>query len=123
MGGGEVEADRAAAYGADRERDGEQHPLVGLAAQRADPGGDVDVGGVEQVPALNVASSPAPPRVSRQSASLGGSKSSVMSRSAGTTPSSRSESASTRATGGRQAKTPHGAPSTSGVSGPHMPRR
>ena len=40
-----------------------------------------------------------------------------------TTPSSRSDSSSTSATGGRHEKTPHGRPSTRGVSGPHMPRR
>ena len=39
------------------------------------------------------------------------------------TPSSSPESSSTSATGGRQENTPHGAPSTSGVEGPHMPRR
>ena len=38
-------------------------------------------------------------------------------------PSSRSDSASTRATGGFHENTPHGWPSTRGVSGPHMPRR
>ena len=37
-------------------------------------------------------------------------------------PSSRSESSTTIAAGGCQLKTPHGTPSTSGVSGPHMPR-
>lgn len=42
---------------------------------------------------------------------------------AGAAPSSRSDRARTRTTGGRQEKTPHGIPSTTGVSGPHMPRR
>ena len=39
-----------------------------------------------------------------------------------TRPASRSESSSTSGTGARQVNTPQGTPSTTGVSGPHMPR-
>ena len=38
-------------------------------------------------------------------------------------PSKRSDRSVTNPAGGRQEKTPHGIPSTSGVPGPHMPRR
>ena len=107
-------------HGAHREGDGEQHPLVVLPAEVADPLGDVDVGGLQQ-PGLVVRR--------QQPGGLAGQPPVVLADRleqlghAVTTPSSRSDSASTRATGGRHENTPHGSPSTSGVSGPHIPRR
>ena len=45
--GGEVDAHRPEPRGPHGERGGEQHLLVGLAAEPTDPVGDVDVGRVE----------------------------------------------------------------------------
>ncbi len=124
VGGRQVEADRAATGGADRERDRQEHPVVALATQLTDPGGDVHVGRVEQVLGVERRQQPVAP-AGQPPVVIAGRLEQLAHRvaPAGTTPSRRSESASTSATGGRQAKTPHGAPSTSGVSGPHMPRR
>ncbi len=130
--GGEVEADRARAERADRERDGEQHAFVALAAEVTDPPGDVEVAGLEDAGEVELPHQAL--RAGRQPAVVrpGGledlghraaTPSIVPSTVPSTTPSRRSERSSSRSTGGRQEKTPHGRPSTTGVAGPHRPRR
>ena len=117
--GSEVDADRAVSHRADCKRDGQLHPLVVLAAEVADPLGDVDVGGLQQ--AGGVERRQQPGGLTAQPLVVLADGLEQLGHEA--TPSSRSESASTRATGGRQENTPHGSPSSSGVSGPHIPRR
>ena len=82
---------------------------------RAEPGRDVDVGRGEHL---------GPVEDREQAVSPQGEPAvvSVVDHESATSPASRSESSSTIAAGGCQANTPHGWPSTSGVSGPHMPR-
>ena len=113
--GGEVEAGGALAYGADGQGGGEQHLLVGLLRHRPEAGRDVDVGGTQHV---------GPVEHREQAGSPQGQPTvvPVVDHGSTTSPDSRSESSSTIAAGGCQAKTPHGWPSTTGVSGPHMPR-
>ena len=116
----ERQADRAAADRAHGEGQGQQHPLVVLAAERTDAGGDVEVGGGEQQAVVERgeqagAAAREPPVV------LAGRLEELGHRDT-TRPASRSESSSTSGTGARQVNTPHGIPSTIGVSGPHMPR-
>ena len=108
------------AHGAHGQRDRQQHRLVGLADETAEGGRDVDVGGGEHPGGVELGEQPAGGQ--REVAVV------QVDRVEGvghrtTTPSSRSDSSSTSATGGRHENTPHGAPSTTGVSGPHMPRR
>ena len=126
---GQVDADRAEPHRADRQRQREQHPLVGLAGQPAEPGGDVHVGGVEHAGGVELGEQPgARERASRASPGStapgpGADRSARRAaRRSSRSPSSRSDSSTTSAGGGRQPKTPHGTPSTTGVSGPHMPR-
>ena len=89
-------------------------------ALRAEPAGDVDVGGTQRVgtverreQALGAQRQPAVARILDRSSVDG---------HAVTIPASRSDSATTINSGGCHAKTPHGCPSTTGVSEPHMPR-
>ena len=117
---GEVDADRSESGCADGQRGREQRVLVLLLCELREAEGDVDVGGgqhsrlvegaqdaggapyvagVVEVDRVERAHVVPPPR------------------------SSRSLSASTSGAGGRQAKTPHGCPSTRGVPGPVIPRR
>ena len=117
--GGEVEADRPAAHRPDRERDGEQDRLVVLAGQPSERQGDVHVGAGQDPGGVEVGEKARRPE---GEAGVGGVHR-LEEVAHGRTPSRRSDSAVTRATGGCQEKTPHGRPSTTGVCGPHMPRR
>ena len=99
-----------------RQKDG----LVPLAGEPAQRRGDVDVGGGQHAGGVEGVQQPVCGE--RQVAVLRVDRLEDLAHDP-TTPSSRSESSSTSGTGGRHEKTPHGMPSTTGVSGPHMPRR
>ncbi len=94
---------------------------LGLAAEPAEVGGDVDVGGGQH--AGRVEGGQGAGRPQREVAVVDVDRLEHLAHDATTRPSSRSESSSTRATGGRHEKIPQGSPSTRGVAGPHMPRR
>ncbi len=117
--GGEVHADRAAADGADDEADGQRHQRVGLLGQRAEPSRDVHVGGVEDAALVEGAQQTL--RAQGESRVVRVLDLDRLERH-DPAPSRRSESAVTSEAGGCQEKTPAGWPSSSGVSGPHMPR-
>ncbi len=119
---GEVEAHRPVPERAHREGDREQHALVGLRAEASEPGGDVHVGGTEHADAVEVGE-----QSGRPSYLLGTEEVERDGRLGlgrhGAPRSRRSERSVTSAAGGDQEKTPHGIASTTGVAGPHMPRR
>jgi len=92
---------------ADGERRRQHHRLVVLTGERRQPGGDVHVGGREHARVVELA---------QQAGGLDGDP------SLGHARSSASLNAVTSVAGGRQANTPHGVPSTTGVSGPTIPR-
>ena len=115
----QVDADRAGAHRPDRERDRQQHALVVLPAEPAQRKRDMDVGAGQHAGRVEVGKQPG--RTEGES-SVGG-VDGLEEVSHVHFPSRRSDRAVTRATGGCHEKTPHGRPSTLGVSGPHMPRR
>ncbi len=105
----------------------QEHPLVALAAQPAEPLRDVDVRRGEHPGAVELAQGARGPhreaRVVRHEVGRAGRRG--HGRAGGAhrgLPSSRSDSSVTNAVGGRQPSTPHGVPSTAGVVGPAMPR-
>jgi hypothetical protein len=115
----EVETDRAVTHCAHRQGRGEEDVRLGLAHGRAEPFGDVDVGGDEDA------------RLVEGGERAGGGECEplvvpvvdhVITPGSTGLPASSSDRAITSAAGGRQENTPHGTPSTTGVSGPHMPR-
>ena len=101
---------------AHRQRGREQHALVVLARERAEPGRDVHVGRRED-----------PRGVEHAQQARGREREAGVERIGGghavAPSSSTSLSAATSAPGGRQAKTPAGSPPATGVSAPVMPRR
>ncbi len=124
----QVDADRSIAERANGQGQRKPHALVCLAADPAHRIGGVHVGRIENARLVErreqtamlsctirevLAVSVEP----RRSTSSGRSCLLMMS-----TPSSSSESSTTSADGGRQLNTPHGTPSTRGVSGPAIPR-
>ena len=114
----EVDAHRPVSYASYCERGGQQHLLVALADGGRDPGGDVDVGRDEDAGRVRLAKQPdAGPGEAPVVRVLD--RGEVEAHGA---PSSRSETAVTSSSVGCQEKTPHGAPSTTGVSAPAMPR-
>ena len=100
---------------ADRQRRGQRDRLVGLARQRRQPHGHVDVGGGQQPDGVERLQQP----VRAHGAAA---VERVQLRRAHTPSSSSLSSSSTSAAGARHVKTPHGCPSTTGVSAPIMPR-
>ena len=86
---------------------------------------DVDVGGLEHAGRVEGrAAARSAPSASRAVVRVARRLEQASRHAVTAVPSSRSESASTSAAGGCQAKTPHGWPSTTRASsGPHMPRR
>ena len=106
---------------ADGQRDREQDRLVALAHHPAEVGGHVHVGGGQHPGGVEGVEQARGGE--RQVAVVGIDGLEGVAHVAVLTPSSRSDSSSTSGTGGRHEKTPHGWPSTRGVSGPHMPRR
>ena len=126
--GAEVDTDRSVAYGANRQCGREEHVITGLAEDHAEPHGHVDVGGMDDVSLVEGAQQPGCPEGEAPVTTVAfeqrlGHDAAPAALSPVTRPSSRSESSTTMAAGGRQENTPQGFPSTSGVSGPHMPRR
>ncbi len=119
---GQVDADRATAHGSHDEGHRERDQLLVLGGQRAQAPRDVHVGGVEHAGLVERPQQPAraacEPRVVRVLELEGQQR----HEAPPWRPSRRSDSAVTSAAGGRQEKTPAGWPSSSGVSGPHMPR-
>ena len=106
--------------GADRECRSEQHRIVVLVRQAADPLRDVHVRGAEQPDRVELAQQPG--GAARDSGvervAARGSE-----RAHGSPPwSSTSLSAEMSAPGGRQANTPVGDPSSTGVCAPAIPR-
>ncbi len=118
---GEVEAYRALADGPDGESCGKQHCVVGLAAQPAERRCDVDVGGDQHSGGVELAEQTLRP--SRQPHVVKIVVLILEQHRHGAPRSSRADTSSTSAAGGCQENTPHGTPPTTGVSGPHMPRR
>lgn len=128
----EAHAHGAAAHGTDGERDGEQHPVVVLAREPAEPQRDAHVGGrdhardVERRQARRHADGE--PRVAlvdrvARRRSGGPERRPGSGRGHARPPSSRADRATTSPGGGLQATTPYGVPSgPRGVSGPAMPR-
>ncbi len=117
-GGGEVDEHVAEPHGAHREGDRELHGLVRTSDERGEGHRGADVGGVEHR------------RVGQRAQHPGarGRAAAVVARreveeAHGAPRSRRSDSSSTNAVGGCQAKTPQGRPSTTGTSAPLMPRR
>ena len=107
---GEVEHDAALPGAADGQRDGQQHALVGLAGQRAQPLRDVHVGGGQYAGSSEVGEQPGRPGRQEPGHLL--------------TPRARaSDRATTSGAGGRHANTPGTVPSAVRTPGPHMPRR
>jgi len=102
---------------ADGEGRGERDLLVVLASEGCQAQRDVHVGRGEHAGLVEVA----------QQAGGAGRAADVeridLDRAHGAPRSSTSLSSVTRAVGGRQAKTPHGVPSTAGVCAPTIPRR
>ena len=115
--GGEVDAHRSVADGADGQSDGE--PDVGAldAQKRAHPGGHVHVGRRQDVGAIELGQQPG--GLQREPAVVRIVDHETTSLAA---PAMSSDSSTTMAAGGCHEKTPQGWPSISGVSGPHMPR-
>src|SRR5690606_2475957 len=99
-----IEAGRPVTDGAHGEREAEKRERLALAGEVGQTRGDRRISGGEH---------------------LGGDE--VLDRCGGhrdtSRPSRRSDRASTSEVGGRQEKTPYGAPAWRGVSGPTMPRR
>ena len=116
--GGEVDVDVAEARPAHGERRGQRDLLVGVARQRRQPAGDVDVGGMEHAGRVEVVQEAGRAGRAADVEEIG-----LREAHAPSPRSSTSLSATTSAPGGRHAKTPHGVPSTAGVSGPTIPRR
>ncbi len=112
---------------ADREGRGQRDRLVALARQRRQPRGDVHVGGREHAGVVELAQQSGgldgDPRLAHASLrSPSGLAERRRPRESSGARSSASLNAVTSAAGGRQANTPHGVPSTTGVSGPTIPR-
>ncbi len=118
----------AEARTAHRERHRQQHAVVALARELAEPSGDMDVRGVKHAGFVEH-----PQQTVRRTDDAGvelvdlvvvvGVDRNFDDAHAGTSPvSNRALIASTRLSGGRHANTPHGRPSTTGVSGPIIPR-
>ena len=104
------------AWSAHREGGGQQNGIVGSADQAGEAARHVDVGGGEHAGVVELEQQPGRPAREAGVEALG---------DVGHAPSPRSRtslSASTSAGVGCQVKTPHGTPSTSGVSGPVIPR-
>ena len=104
------------ARGADGESGGEQNGIIGSADQGGEPACDVDVGGGEDSGVVELEQQPGRPTREAGVEALD---------DVGHAPSPRSRtslSASTSAGEGCQVNTPHGVPSTTGVSGPVIPR-
>ena len=110
--GGQVDADRAEAQRADRERQGQRDGLVDLAGDPGDRGRRVDIREVEH---------PGGVEGGQQTGRPGGQRRLRGGRAHRGPRSSRSESSVISADGGRQLNTPAGTPATRGVSGPAMP--
>ena len=98
------------------ERGRERHRRVALAREAGEAQRDVHVGGREHPGRVELAHEPAR---TQGAADVEG----VVGDHAAAPASSTSLSASTSAPDGRQANTPHGVPSITGVSGPVIPRR
>jgi hypothetical protein len=110
---GEPQRDRALPHAAHAQRGGEQHRLVRLAAERAEPPRDVHVRDVQDAGVVEGA---------KQAGGAGGRA--RVEGGHGRRPASRSDSATTRGPGGRHAHTPGTTPSADGVTAsPHIPRR
>src|SRR4029079_3082712 len=116
----ERQADRAAADRPHGEGQRQQHPLVVLAAERTDAGGDVEVGEGEQQAVVERREQPG--TAARESPVVLACRLEQLGHEVTTRPVSSSDGSATSGTGARQVNTPHGTPSTTGVSGPHMPR-
>ena len=118
---GEVDEHVAEPRAADGERGAERDPVVLLAGERAQTHRDVDVGGRQHADVVERAQQPRgaarAPRVVHVDLDQRRSDHRACPQS------NRSLSAATSAPGGRHANTPHGSPSTTGVSGPIIPRR
>jgi hypothetical protein len=105
---------------ANGERRGEPHRLIVLAGQRSESLRDVDVGGDQHARDVELAQQPGRARYPANVEGIALDHYELIGHHVA--PSSASLSASTRPSGGRQAKTPHARPSTTGVSGPVIPR-
>ena len=113
-----VQAHRAEPRGPNGQRRRQQHALVRLPAEMRQPPGDVDVSRVQHPRILELPQKPC------SFSGFSWIEPIDDGRHRGTRPSSSaSDSSVTRAAGGLHANTPHGCPSMTGVSGPHMPRR
>ena len=120
-----VEAGRPLASSAHGEREGDPDERVVLGDQLGHPGGHVHVDRLEHAGLVEgaqqpgrAAGTPVVPGLPAREVRGGG-----LGGHVGPRPSSRSESARTRAVGARQEKTPAGWPSVTGVSAPAIPRR
>ena len=129
---GEVEADRPVAQRPHGQRERERDVVVGLARERLDPAGRVGVGGLDdagRVEATEHAGHAQREASVARVVGLEGLDHLAPERAHESfvachpPPSSRSLKAVTSAAGGDQSKTPATWPSTTGVSGPHIPRR
>jgi hypothetical protein len=122
---GQIQAHRALAHGADQQRDREDDPGIRLSAEPGDPGRDVDVGRGQDSGTVEIGQVSGGAEC--EAVVQGIDRLEQLTHAAPTSPSRRSERASTRATGGLHEKTPHGCPSSprwvsSGVCAPHIPR-
>ncbi len=112
LGGREVEHHRAVPGRAHHERGREQHRVVALTADRAEPSRDVHIGGGQDASLVERREQPFRAQGERR----------VIGRGHGL-PASRSDSPVTSPVGGRHENTPGAAPSASTTPGPDMPRR
>ncbi len=113
--GREIDVDVAEPRRAHGERGGQRHLRRDAAAQRRQPAGDVHVGRPEHAGVVERAQQPR--RLARAPDVV------AVLDHAPLPWSSASLSVATSPGGGRQAKTPHGSPSTTGVCAPVIPRR
>ena len=99
----------------------EQHLVVGLAAEASEPARDGDVGRGEDTAGAELGEQPR--RADRVPDAVLGGEARAVRRSSPGPPGEQVGQGHDSAGGGDQRNTPQVVPSTTGVSGPHMPRR
>ena len=114
----EVDAHRSAPDRANGEGDSQRNPLIGFFGEFGQPLGHQHISRFDHPGVVELAQQSGGRRTAPPVRVVGH----LDDHGAAFRPSSRSDSATTSAAGGRQLNTPAGWPSVSGVSGPHIPR-
>ena len=118
--GPQIDTHRTGPQCTHRQSECQRDDFAAFARLRRQPGRHVHIGGVQNP---GIIEGPQQPAGIDRAAPMQGIVGHDRAHRGDPLPSSSSEIASTRSDGGRQLNTPAGCPSTTGVSGPHIPRR